>query len=120
MPRKKCIKIIDRHPENEGFLPISGNECSERIELFLEEYEAIRLIDYLGLSHEEAGVRMEVSRPTITRIYERARKKISTALVDGKKLLILPADYSTNFRQRCNKCEQTFSQNGNNQCFCNK
>ena len=58
------------------------------IQLMLEEYEAIRLCDYLKMNHEQASALMEVSRPTFTRICTNAREKIATAMVEGKGLVI--------------------------------
>ncbi len=60
-----------------------------QIELHLDELEVIRLCDREGLTQEEAGVRMGVSRGTIQRIVTVARKKISAALVDGAALIFV-------------------------------
>jgi hypothetical protein len=54
----------------------------------LDEYEAIRLLDHKHHTQEEAAAKMGISRPTLTRIYERARTKYATALVEGCILLI--------------------------------
>ncbi len=56
--------------------------------LHIEEYEALRLCDYDMLNHHQASVIMDVSRPTLTRIYARARQKIAEALVLGKQIII--------------------------------
>jgi predicted DNA-binding protein (UPF0251 family) len=58
------------------------------IQLNLDEFETIRLIDHLDLEQEQAAVQMGVSRPTVTRIYASARKKIGDALVLGQALRI--------------------------------
>ncbi len=60
----------------------------EWIRLNLDEFEAVRLIDHLGMDQEQAAGQMGVSRPTVTRIYAAARKKIGDALVKGCALLI--------------------------------
>jgi predicted DNA-binding protein (UPF0251 family) len=52
------------------------------------ELEAQRLVDLEGLSQEEAGKRMEVSRGTIWRLVQSARKKTAQALSEGRPLLI--------------------------------
>jgi predicted DNA-binding protein (UPF0251 family) len=49
--------------------------------LTLDELEAMRLADLEGLGQEEAARRMDISRPTFGRIVERARKKVTAALV---------------------------------------
>jgi predicted Fe-Mo cluster-binding NifX family protein len=56
--------------------------------LSLDEFEAIRLLDYEGLNQEECASRMGVARTTVTAIYEVARKKLITCVVEGKRLSI--------------------------------
>ena len=41
-----------------------------------------------GLRQEQAAEQMNVSRPTLTRIYEQARKTIAQALVEGNMVNI--------------------------------
>lgn len=43
----------------------------------MEEYEALRLMDYLGLNQEEAAAQMGVARTTVQRIYAQARRKLA-------------------------------------------
>jgi predicted DNA-binding protein (UPF0251 family) len=52
------------------------------------EIEALRLVDLEGLSQEEAGERMGVSRGTIWRLVQSARKKTVQALTEGRPLQI--------------------------------
>jgi uncharacterized protein len=54
----------------------------------LDELEAMRLADYEGLYHEKAALKMSVSRPTFGRILGEARRKVTTALIEGKALRI--------------------------------
>jgi len=56
--------------------------------LGLDEMEALRLADLEGLSQEEAGRQMGVSRATFGRIVETARRKTAQALVHGMALRI--------------------------------
>ena len=58
------------------------------------ELEALRLVDLEGLSQEEAGERMGVSRGTIWRLIQNARKKTAQALTEGRPLSLLPASDS--------------------------
>lgn len=60
----------------------------EEVCLSLEETEAIRLKDIEGLDQEGCAGRMNVSRPTVQRILESARKKITDALLNGKAIKI--------------------------------
>lgn len=93
MPRPKRKRKIFSLPLAEGFKPfgVSFNEA-EAVELLYEEYESVKLADYQGLTQEEAAKKMNVSRPTFTRIYEKARKTIAEALVEGKILIIKGGD----------------------------
>jgi hypothetical protein len=59
------------------------------------ELEALRLVDLEGLSQEEAGEKMGVSRGTIWRLLQSARKKTTQALIDGRPLLIAKEDIAT-------------------------
>jgi RNA polymerase sigma factor (sigma-70 family) len=56
--------------------------------LELIELEVIRLIDLEGLTQEQAGQKMGISRGTIWRILHRARRKIAQALVEGRRIKI--------------------------------
>ena len=53
------------------------------------EMEAFRLVDLEGLSQEEAGQRMGVSRGTVWRLLQSARKKTAQALTEGRPLQII-------------------------------
>jgi predicted DNA-binding protein (UPF0251 family) len=53
------------------------------------ELETFRLVDLEGLSQEEAGKRMGVSRGTIWRLLQSARKKTAQALTEGRPLQII-------------------------------
>ena len=60
--------------------------------LYQDELEALRLCDGEGLTQEEAGVKMGVSRGTIQRIITLARKKTATALTEGQALIFVNED----------------------------
>lgn len=60
----------------------------EKLPLYRDEIEALRLCDKEGLTQKEAGERMGVSRGTVQRILAGARKKTATALVEGKALVL--------------------------------
>jgi hypothetical protein len=59
----------------------------------VDEYETIRLIDLEGMTQEECARRMHVARTTVQGIYNEARKKVATSLVDSKILLIKGGEY---------------------------
>lgn len=60
----------------------------EKIVLQRDELEALKLCDMDGLTQEEAGARMGISRGTVQRILTSGRKKVATAL-SGCKALIM-------------------------------
>lgn len=75
------------------------------VNLTIDEYEAIRLGDHENLKHEEAAKRMNISRPTFTRLLESAHLKVSDAIVNGKAIRIEGGDYRLlNNRMRCRRC----------------
>jgi predicted DNA-binding protein (UPF0251 family) len=58
----------------------------EEIVLTLEEIEALNLKDRKGLDQKDAAKEMGISRSTFQRLLKSARKKVITALVEGKAL----------------------------------
>jgi len=82
----KPIKLGARPPIS-TFLPHPQTRLAP---IYLEpaELEALRLVDLEGLSQEDAGLRMEVSRGTVWRLLQSARKKVAQALTEGRPLLI--------------------------------
>ncbi len=106
MPRPRRKRRLSGPPTMDGFKPfgIPMNNM-EPVSLLFEEYESIRLADYMELNHEQAAERMNVSRATFTRIYEQARRSIAKAFMEGNAILIEGGDYhSDNFWYRCNQC----------------
>ena len=89
MPRPKQDRKISNPPLMQGFKPYGiPRHLLSSVSLLFDEYEAIRLLDYEGMNQDEAAEKMNVSRPTMTRIYEKARKTIAQALVEGKMITI--------------------------------
>ena len=70
MSRPKQFRKIVSPPLMTGFKPFGIPRAQlEEVVLHYDEYEAVRLLDYEGLMQEQAAERMNVSRPTLTRIY---------------------------------------------------
>ena len=89
MPRPKQDRKISIPPLMKGFKPFGiPRRMLSSVSLLYDEYEAIRLLDYEGMNQDQAAAQMNVSRPTLTRIYEKARKTIAQALVEGKMIMI--------------------------------
>jgi len=90
-PRPKRIRRVSNPPIISGFKPYGGTPAKGpdgSVFLYFEEYEVLRLCDFEMLNHFEASVIMDISRPTFTRIYAKARAKIAEALVTGKQIII--------------------------------
>lgn len=89
MPRPQKERIVNQPPLYSSFKPTGVRKSGlQQLTLTLDEYEAVRLADYLEMEHEEAAGEMEISRSTFTRLLERARKKVSAFLIEGKELCI--------------------------------
>ena len=71
----------------ERFIP-EPSTTSESIFIEPAEVEALRLVDLEGLSQEEAGLEMGVSRGTVWRFLQSARKKVTQALTEGRPLTV--------------------------------
>lgn len=89
-PKHRCCRsdASGRFYKPRG-VPMRELEC---IKLELDEFEAMRLCDMDLLDQTEAGERMGVSRGTIQRLLESARKKLIQAIVEkhGFQIGILP------------------------------
>ncbi len=110
MPRQKRYRRMHMPPSMMGFKPfgIPARDI-ESVTLLLEEFESIKLADYDNLNQEEAAKKMNISRPTFTRIYECARKKIAKSFVEGKAILIEGGFVEFNKEWfKCTNCHETF------------
>ena len=103
MPRPKKRRMVGVPPEFASFKPggIPAAMLQQQL-LTLEEFEAVRLADYLGMGHQEAADEMEIARPTFTRLVEAARHKVATFLMEGRELRI--GGGHIHFRHNLLKC----------------
>ena len=77
LPGERCFQPkCKKSPKLEGVI------------LTIDEFEAIRLVDFEDLEHLEAAKKMRVSRPTLSRILSSAHKKIADAFVNIKAIKI--------------------------------
>jgi len=60
----------------------------EEVLIEVDELEALRLCDSLGLKQEDAAKKMEISQSTLFRLLNSARNKIANALINGKAIKI--------------------------------
>jgi len=108
MARPQKNRKVCNPPKMQGFKPYGIPLCkTESIRLKFEEYESIRLVNYEMLPQDKAAEQMNVSRPTLTRIYNKALKIIAQAFVEGKAIDIEGGNYQ--FEQdwfKCKKCHK--------------
>jgi len=113
MSRPQKERIVHQPPLFTDFKPIGVKmNLLKQVSLSLDEYEAFRLADYMGLSHDEAANEMEISRSTFTRLIEKARSNIAQLIVNGSALNIDGGNI--HFRKniiRCNSCGHMFNIN---------
>ena len=83
-PKQRCICSL---PQVTGFTP-QGCAADGTVELTYDEYEVIRLLDHKRMTQEQCAGRMGISRPTVTRIYDEARRKVADMLANGRTLTI--------------------------------
>lgn len=88
MPRPPRCRRICQAPQYETFSPEECPRESEAVTLTLDEYEVIRLVDLEKKTHEQCAAQMDISRTTVTEIYETAREKIARCIVLGQRLVI--------------------------------
>jgi len=79
--------FIGQKPPANTFIPQPSDQKTP-IHLDAAELEALRLVDLEGLSQEEAGYKMGVSRGTIWRLLQEARRKAAQALTEGREIKI--------------------------------
>jgi uncharacterized protein len=109
MPRPVKCRRVGFEPGVTYYKP-RGVPLHDLLEVALgvDELEALRLADTLGLSQEEGAAQMGVSRATFGRILERAHRKVAEALVKGKALKIEGGDYEMNEMRNfaCSDCRR--------------
>ena len=82
--RPKKIRKVRKDPDTKQFSPRGHRGRPGYNDLKVEEFEAIRLIDHMGLKQAEAAGSMGISQQTFSRVLRNARKSIGEALVLGR------------------------------------
>ena len=93
MARPEKCKRICTLPEKNRFICENDDSSAETQTVSVEEFETIRLIDYIGLTQEQCASQMHVARTTVQRLYTDARKKIANYLITGTALEITGGNY---------------------------
>ena len=94
MSRPKKCRWVETEPGVTYFKPRGIPLRSlEQMVITVDELEALRLADFLEMTQEEVARKMQVSRPTVTRMLARAHRAVAEALVNGKAICIEGGDY---------------------------
>ena len=103
MGRPKKCRWVETEPGVTFFKPRGIPLRSlQQIVITVDELEAMRLADFLEMTQEEVAHRLQVSRPTVTRMLSRAHRAVADALVHGKAICIQGGDYRVG--QPCLRC----------------
>ena len=85
MPRPQKLKTVCCATE---FYYGHPRKHKETIQISVEQFETIRLIDYENLNQEEAAQLMSVARTTVQALYDQARVLIATAIIEEKAIQV--------------------------------
>lgn len=101
-PRRRFVACM---PRAFAFKPVGIRACDlDQVVLGFDELEAMRLVDFEGLSQEQAAASLGVSRQTVGRVVEQARRTVTDALLHGKALLIDGGAFQVTGQLFCGSC----------------
>jgi len=105
MGRPRKCRWVETQPCATFFKPrgVPLRLCEQTV-ITVDELEALRLADFQEMTQEEVAKKMQVSRPTVTRMLARARRAVADALVHGKAICIQGGDYRLG--RQCDACGQ--------------
>jgi len=96
MPRRGRpgkYRIVRVDPKISQFSPRGRPGRPEEVEIRMDEYEALRLADYQGLSQKEAAKSMRISQQTFSRILRKAHQLIAKGITTGSAIRIQGGQY---------------------------
>ncbi|KLU60795.1 hypothetical protein CEB3_c27680 [Peptococcaceae bacterium CEB3] len=98
MPRPIKLRKVEYEYDNKYFAPCSKGSCrqSNEVQLNIEELEAMRLKDIKRYTQEECAGKMNVSRQTFQNILDRARQKVTGALIEERAIAVGGGNYTKN------------------------
>ncbi len=86
--RPKKIRLIRGEPKITQFSPRGRPGRPDEVQLTLDQYEAIRLVDLNAFEQEHAAKLMGISRQTLGRVLKTGRKRLAEGLINGKIIRI--------------------------------
>ncbi len=94
MSRKTKCRRVGHIPRSRLFKPAGIPAYDlEEITLKIEEAEALRLKDLVGMEQVDCAVEMGVSRTTFQRILIEARQKVADAIINSKVMVLEGGHY---------------------------
>lgn len=97
--RPKKYRIVKQDPRISQFSPRGKAGRPNEANLAMDEFEAIRLADFLGLNQKESAKSMHVSQQTFSRILKKAHKTVADGIISGKIIKIQGGFYVISSRQ---------------------
>jgi len=97
--RPKKYRIVRLDPKISQFSPRGRPGRPNEVDLSMDQFEAIRLADYMGLPQKKAAKLMRISQQTFSRILTRAHKSLANALVNGHTIKIQGGHYVISSRE---------------------
>ena len=91
--RPKKYRIVRLDPKIFQFSPRGRPGRPDEIDLSMDQFEAIRLADFIGLPQKEAAKSMHISQQTFSRILKQAHKDLANALTNGDTIKIQGGRY---------------------------
>lgn len=105
MARPRKYRRVCCIPEKKWFGPLGAKiEIENVIIMCVEEYEVIRLMDWVGLTQEECAQRMGVARTSVQRLYNDARKKMADSFINSKLIKVEGGNFTECTGENPNCC----------------
>jgi predicted DNA-binding protein (UPF0251 family) len=96
--RPKKYRIVRQDPKISQFSPRGKPGRPDEVNLSMDEFEAIRLADYMGLDQKESAKSMKISQQTFSRILRKAHKILANGLIRGTTIKIQGGTYVISHR----------------------
>jgi len=91
--RPKKYRIVRTDPKVSQFSPRGRPGRPDEAGITIDEFEAIRLSDYIGMPQKEAAQSMHISQQTFSRVLKKARRAVAKGLINGATIKIQGGQY---------------------------
>ena len=98
--RPKKYRLVRYDPRISQFSPRGKPGRPDEVYLTMDEFEAIRLADFIGLEQKESARSMNISQQTFSRVLKKGRKTLADSMVNGKVIKIQGGYYAMATRQK--------------------